>query len=194
MLTDAEVIQRSFREPEAFGEIFERHYETVARYSRRRLGAHAGEDVAAQAFVVALERRARFDLRYGTARPWLLGIAANLIRHHLRDERVHASALARTLIDPPPPPIDDPSAIDAALLRPALTAALQALSDDDRETFLLVALGEITYPEAAVALGIPVGTVRSRLHRARRTLRERLDDLEAITDQREEMKRHDQDG
>jgi RNA polymerase sigma factor (sigma-70 family) len=184
VITDAEVIQRSLQAPDAFGEIFERHHEAVARYSRRRLGAPAGEDIAAQAFVVAFERRARFDVRYETARPWLLGITANLIRHHLRDERVHASALERAPLDPAPAPIDDPGRIDAARLRPALTAALLALSDDDRETFLLVALGEISYQEAATALGIPVGTVRSRMYRARRALRERLDDLEAMTDER----------
>jgi RNA polymerase sigma-70 factor (ECF subfamily) len=102
--------------------------------------------------------------------------------------------LERAPIDPPPAPVDDPSKMDAARLRPALTAALLTLSADDRETFLLVALGEISYHEAALALAIPVGTVRSRLHRARRALRERLDDLEAMTDEGREIKGHEQDG
>jgi RNA polymerase sigma factor (sigma-70 family) len=181
--SDADIIRRSVESPQDFGEIFRRHYASVAAYASRRLGTRDGEDIAANAFIIAFERRSRFDTRYPSAKPWLLGITANLVRHHLRDERVHAAALTRSPVDAPAAIDDDPDRLAAALL---------SLSEDDRETFLLVALGEITYEEAAAALGIPVGTVRSRLHRARRAMRERLHDVAAISST--EGQRNDADG
>jgi RNA polymerase sigma factor (sigma-70 family) len=190
--SDADIIRRSVESPQDFGEIFRRHYASVAAYASRRLGTRDGEDIAANAFIIAFERRSRFDTRYPSAKPWLLGITANLVRHHLRDERVHAAALTRSPVDAPAAIDDDPDRLDAWRLRPVLAAALLSLSEDDRETFLLVALGEITYEEAAAALGIPVGTVRSRLHRARRAMRERLHDVAAISST--EGQRNDADG
>lgn len=178
---DGEIIRRSLGQPAAFAEIFERHFDGVHAYSRRRVGPVAGEEIAAQTFLVAFERRDRFDARYASARPWLLGIATNLIRHHLRDERVHLAAQARAPIDSAPQPVDDPERVDAERLRPVLAEALLALSVDDRETFLLVALGDLTYDQTAIALRIPIGTVRSRVHRARARLRELLTRLEAIS-------------
>jgi len=176
---DGEVIQRSLEQPAAFAEIFQRHFDRVEAYARQRVGLTVGEEIAAQTFLVAFERRGRFDTGYQSARPWLLGIATNLIRHHVRDERIHLSAVARAPIDPPSAPIDDPDRVDAERLRPLLAEALRTLSLNDRETFLLVALGELTYGQVAIALGIPIGTVRSRIHRARVALRERLDPFEA---------------
>jgi RNA polymerase sigma-70 factor (ECF subfamily) len=181
--SDGEVIRRSLEDPSAFSEIFERYFDDVARYARRRVGAQVGEEIAAQTFVVAFERRQRFNVRYGSARPWLMGIATNLVRHHFRAERTHLTALARLPADPPAPAVDDPTRLDAQRLRPALAAALLDLADVDRNTFLLVALGELSYGQAAAAQGIPVGTVRSRLHRARTRLRELLGNLAAIPEQ-----------
>jgi RNA polymerase sigma factor (sigma-70 family) len=180
--TDAEVFRRSVGEPEAFADIFERHIDAVMAYARRRVGAAAGEEIAAQTFLVAFERRGRFDPRFASARPWLLGIATNLIRHHHRHERVHLTTLKRLPVDEPAEPVDDPARVDAERLMPAVRASLLELSADDRDTFLLVALGNVTYEEAAGSLGIPVGTVRSRIHRARQHLRERLSGLEANGD------------
>ncbi|MEA2554829.1 MAG: hypothetical protein QOI60_160 [Actinomycetota bacterium] len=173
-MNDGELIQRSLDEPSAFETIFERHFQAVLTFSCRRVGAAAGEDVASQTFVLAFERRARFDPVFRSARPWLFGIATNLARHHVRDERTHLAALIRIPIESPADPVDDPAKLDAERLRPIIAEALLTLSDPDRETFLLVALGELSYEETATALGIPIGTVRSRVNRARTRLRERL--------------------
>jgi len=140
----------------------------------------AGEEILAQTFLTAFEKRTRFDPSYGSARPWLLGIATNLIRHHLREEREHLTALRKSAHDQPEAPVEDDARLDAERMKPTLLEALLALSDDDRETFLLLALGQLTYEEVASALGIPIGTVRSRIHRARRHLRERVPGWTAI--------------
>lgn len=182
MTTDGELFRRAVDEPEAFGEVFERHGASVWRYVRSRLGEASAEEVVAETFLVAYRRRERFDPSYGSARPWLLGIATNLIRRRRRDEQTHLSALQRF---PAPDPEDvtaDLDRLDAQRLRPVLVEALLTLSVEDRDTFLLVAVGELTYTEAATALGIPVGTVRSRIHRARSILRERIGSLPAIPD------------
>jgi RNA polymerase sigma factor (sigma-70 family) len=178
--TDAEIFQRSILDPDAFREIFERHASTVHAYARKRIGMTAGEEILAQTFLTAFEKRARFDLSYESARPWLLGIATNIIRHHLREEREHLTALGKMFREQPEDPVDDVARLDAQRMNPRLIAALLALSDDDRETFLLLALGQLTYEEVASALRIPIGTVRSRIHRARMHLRERVPGRAAI--------------
>jgi len=142
----------------------------------------AGEEILAQTFLTAFEKRARFDLSYESARPWLLGIATNIIRHHLREEREHLTALGKMFREQPEESVDDVARLDAQRMKPRLIAALLALSDDDRETFLLLALGQLTYEEVASALRIPIGTVRSRIHRARIHLRERVPGRTAIPD------------
>ena len=182
MDTDAEIIQRSIRDPDAFREIFERHASTVHAYARKRIGMTAGEEILAETFLTAFEKRARFDLSYESARPWLLGIATNIIHHHLREEREHLTALGKMFREQPEEPVDDVARLDAQRMKPRLIAALLALSDDDRETFLLLALGQLTYEEVASALRIPIGTVRSRIHRARIHLRERVPGRTAIRD------------
>jgi len=172
--TDAEIFRRSIRDPDAFREIFERHAAAVLAYARKRIGPTAGEEVLAQTFLIAFERRARFDPSYASARPWLFGIATNIIRHHLREERKHLTVVAKISGEPAVEPVDDVTRVDAQRVKPQLIAALLTLSNDDRDTFLLLALGELTYEEAAAALGIPIGTVRSRMHRARTRLREQV--------------------
>jgi len=170
--TDGEIIRRSIHDPAAFRAIFDRHGSMVLAFARKRLGSTAGEEILAQTFLTAFERRARFDPTHASARPWLLGIATNMIRHELREERGHLATLARISREPPAESADDVARMDAERMRPRLIEALLALSDDDRETFMLFALGDLTYEETAAALGIPIGTVRSRIHRARMRLRE----------------------
>jgi RNA polymerase sigma factor (sigma-70 family) len=179
--TDAEIFRRSVHDPEAFREIFERHAAAVHAYARKRIGT-AGEEILAQTFLTAFEKRTRFDSSYASARPWLLGIATNLIRHHLREEREHLTALRRIGPERSATPVEDDARLDAERMKPTLIDALLALSDEDRETFLLLALGQLTYEEVASALGIPIGTVRSRIHRARMHLRERVPGWRAIDD------------
>ncbi|MGW4499222.1 RNA polymerase sigma factor [Micromonospora sp. NPDC004336] len=85
-MTDAEVIERSVREPESFAGIFDRHAPHIHRYLARRLGAGIADDLAAETFLVAFRRRERYDTAYPDARPWLYGIATNLVSQHRREE------------------------------------------------------------------------------------------------------------
>ena len=179
MLDDAELLRRSVDDPDLFEEIFERHYDAILRYGRQRVGHDVGEEIAARTMMIALDRRASFDGRLRSARPWLYGIAINLIRHHVRDERVHIAALARLPIDPDLGDDETLDRLDAARRRPSLLDALLQLKPADRDAFTMLALSDLSYQEIATALGVPEGTVGSRIHRARQTLREAIDAFEA---------------
>jgi RNA polymerase sigma-70 factor (ECF subfamily) len=190
--TDADIIRRSIKEPELFEEIFDRHYEIVRAYAQRRLGMDDGEEIAASTFEHAFQQRGRFDGgTYPSARAWLFGIANNLVRRHLRHagvERRHSAvSIAPSVAEGEP----DLEAIDAERQRPVIRAALSELSEEDRETFLLVVLGELHYTEVATVVGIPVGTVRSRVNRSRRMLRELLSPPKAISPGEEERGIHE---
>lgn len=172
-LSDAQVISASLSDPALFRDLFERHHDDVRRYLQRRAGADTGEELAAQTFEEAFRTRARFDPAYSNARPWLMGIATNLLRHHYRAEAArlraleHAAGMASTV------PEDDPEArLDAQRAAHVLARALQQMSRGDRDIVLLYAWADLTYAEIARALHLPIGTVRSRLHRIRRRLRE----------------------
>jgi RNA polymerase sigma factor (sigma-70 family) len=180
--TDAEIFRRSVGDPSAFADIFDRYVDVVLAYARRRLGPVEGEEIAARVFLIAFEKRAKFDPGAESAKPWLLGIASNLIRRKVRDERERLASLAKVPLPIPAEPVDDPARMDAERLRPALVEALTNLPVGEREAFLLVALGDLTYEETARALRVPIGTVRSRIHRARAHLREHILDLEGIPD------------
>jgi DNA-directed RNA polymerase specialized sigma24 family protein len=95
VVSDADVIAASIADPAQFGAIFERHFEPIHRYAARRLGADRADDVAARVFTIAFERRRRFDLTVPDARPWLYGIASNLVRSDRRAERRQFAALSR---------------------------------------------------------------------------------------------------
>jgi RNA polymerase sigma factor (sigma-70 family) len=180
--TDGEIFRRSVDEPGAFADIFDRYVDAVLAYARRRLGHAEGEEITARVFMIAFEKRARFDPAAASAKPWLLGIASNLIRRKFRDERERLASLAKVPHPIPSEPIDDPARLDAERLRPALVEALERLTPGERDAFLLVALGDLTYEETARALRVPIGTVRSRIHRARARLREHIPHLEGIPD------------
>ncbi|MFD5715230.1 RNA polymerase sigma factor [Streptomyces pharetrae] len=178
--SDASVIARSRDEPEAFAALFDRHADAVHRYAARRLGGEVADDLVAETFTTAFQQRHRYDPARGAgtdARPWLFGIATNLVGRHRRAEARRFKAMARV---PAPADHDEPLADRAAdrvvarAMRRELAAALAALPARHRDVLLLVAWGDLGYGEVAQALGIPVGTVRSRLHRARSKLREAL--------------------
>jgi RNA polymerase sigma-70 factor (ECF subfamily) len=173
---DGLAIARSRAEPEQFALLFQRHAGVLGRYAARRLGPAAAEDIVAETFLAAFRHRDRYDVTRDDARPWLYGIAGNLIRRHARDEVRMLRALARTGLDPVAESFTDRSdarmAADAA--RRAVAAALAALDPDQRDVVLLIAWAELTYNAAAEALGIPEGTVRSRMNRARARLRAAL--------------------
>lgn len=166
--SDTEVISRSLAEPEAFTAIFDRHAATVHRYLGRRVGDLA-DDLLGETFLVAFRRRGDYRSGHAEARPWLLGIATNLVRRHVRDEQRRYRALSRAAGEHGVAGVADPDdRLAAEALRPALADALAAIEPRDRDVLLLVAWGGLSYDEIATVLAIPVGTVRSRLNRARR--------------------------
>lgn len=176
-LTDAAAITASLHDPARFEVVFLRHFGAIHRYLHRRAGRELADDLAAQTFAVAFANRARFDPAQVDAGPWLYGIAGNLLRTHRRTERRQLLAYARTGIDPVAP--DEVSTaderLDAAASAPRMARALAALRDDDRDALLQFAWADLTYEQIATALDVPIGTVRSRLARARRRVRELLD-------------------
>jgi RNA polymerase sigma factor (sigma-70 family) len=165
--TDAELVAGEF------AALFDRHAVVIHRYLARRAGTTAADDLLAQTFLVAYERRAGYDRSRPDARPWLFGIAANLLRRRERDEIRQYQAWARTGVDPVAADhaIRVADRVDASVGAARLAGALAKLRRADREVLLLVAWGQLSYPEVAAALDIPVGTVRSRLARARAALR-----------------------
>jgi RNA polymerase sigma factor (sigma-70 family) len=176
--SDAVLIERSLRHPERFEKVFDRHFDAIHGYVARRLGRGLADDVASETFLVAFDRRARYELRQQDAAPWLYGIASNLIARHRRAEVRRYRALARAGGEET---VDGHSEgvagrIDAQALRARLAAALLDLKARDREVLLLVAWAQLSPEEAARALGVPAGTARSRLHRARAKTRLALAD------------------
>jgi len=178
---DATVIARSLAEPERFAAVFDRHAPHIHRYLARRVGREAADDLVAETFLTAFRKRDRYDTTHPDARPWLYGIATNLVGRHLRDEvrryRI-AKRASRDLLG-----VDQADRVLADVtsrsLRAPLCDALISLTTADRDVVLLVACEELTYDEVARALGIPVGTVRSRMHRARSQLRDALAETNA---------------
>ncbi|MEV4106408.1 RNA polymerase sigma factor [Nonomuraea sp. NPDC049695] len=159
--------------PDAFEAVFDAHYEEIRRYIGRRVGLDVAEDLAAETFLIAFDRRERFDPSFGEVKPWLYGIATNLIGRHRRAELRRYRALART----GPPPDDDGldqqvvDRLTAGVTVERLAKAPARLSAGERDVVLLVAYGDLGYAEVASALRVAEGTVASRLSRARTKLR-----------------------
>ncbi|RSN66581.1 RNA polymerase sigma factor [Actinomadura sp. WAC 06369] len=175
---DSELIESSLTEPESFALLFDRYSAMLYRYVSRRLGPQAAEDVVGETFLAAFGKRHRYDLSRPDARPWLFGIATKLVARHHRAEAARYRALRRAPVDGPAegPAERVADGVTALAARPALAAALAALPRRDRDVLLLVAWGDLEYGQVAQALGVPVGTVRSRLFRARRKVRAALGD------------------
>jgi len=173
---DAAVIQLSRHEPEHFTVLFRRHAPHIRRYVARRLGQDAADDIVAETFLLAFRQRDSYDQARADARPWLYGIATNLIGRHRRAEIRLYRALARTGADPVMEPFTDrvDDRVSASTASRRLAASLARLPEELRDTLLLVAWSDLSYQEAATALGIPIGTVRSRISRARSKLRRAL--------------------
>jgi RNA polymerase sigma-70 factor (ECF subfamily) len=173
---DAAVIQLSRHEPEHFTVLFCRHAPHIQRYVVRRLGQDEADDIVAETFLLAFRQRDSYDLTRADARPWLYGIATNLIGRHRRAEIRLYRALARTGVDPVTEAFTDrvDDQVSAGTASRRLAAGLARLPEELRDTLLLVAWGDLSYAEAATALGVPVGTVRSRVSRARSKLRQTL--------------------
>lgn len=173
--TDGEAIRASLSRPEAFEPVFDRHYDPIFKYLARRVGPDVGGELASEVFTIAFAQRHRFQADADDARPWLYGIAANLARRQARTWRRSRRAGQRSTggnviwLDPAPE-----ERIDAERMREVLLDAVSRLRSSEREVLLLHALTDLSYREVATALSIPIGTVRSRLARARRLLRQML--------------------
>lgn len=160
----------------SFASAFEAEFPSLHRYLHRRVGAAAAEDLSAATFATAYANWGRFD-QTRPLRPWLYGIAANLVRHHWRSERRMLRAYERAGVDPVFGEEDGIVArVDVEVGRRELAAALAELRPRDREILLLHAWAELSDREIAAALSLPIGTVKSRLHRTRERLRNRLGD------------------
>ncbi len=194
--SDAEIIVASWTTPESFEEIFNRHYAVIYRHVARRAGPDAASDVASETFVRAFAARHRFKTEYLSARPWLFGIATNLLRQHFRSSRRATTATWKVAGREQTRTSDDTAAadarVDAESVSGRLRAGLDALRDGDRDVLVLYAWEDMTYQEIANALGIPIGTVRSRLARARRRFRELAGDLREIDPRDDNEGRPDQ--
>jgi RNA polymerase sigma-70 factor (ECF subfamily) len=174
MESDAELLGRTRGgDPAPFVEVVQRHERVIYRYLSRRAGKGPAEDLLSDVWAAAFQGRATFDPAWHSARPWLFGIARNRLRSYWRQQRPAAAGTEAGL--DPWPEVDTRLAISARAAE--IGAALGSLPADELEVLLLVAWEELTPSEAAVALGIPAGTARSRLHRARAALREELKTL-----------------
>ena len=171
---DGELIEASLADPERFGAVFARHFDVIHRYLARRLGAHLADDLAATVFAEAFAGRQRFDCERDDARPWLYSIATNLTRRHRRREAAQWRSFARHGVDPDR--IDDGAdrLVEADAATRSVVAVLGSIPARDRDALLLFVWGELEYEQIAIALDVPIGTVRSRINRARVRLRDAL--------------------
>jgi RNA polymerase sigma factor (sigma-70 family) len=177
--SDADVIALSIDSPSAFGLLFDRHATTLFRYFVRRVGPDEADALLGELFRIAFERRDVYDVAGPEARPWLYGIANNLLAKHRRreDRRINATARLTRGTLPATDLYDDvDDRLDAAELLPRVAQAIAELPEGEHDALLLFAWESLPYDEIAAALDVPVGTVRSRLNRARARLRELVGD------------------
>ena len=191
--SDAEIIEASLSDPGEFRHVYARHYEPVFGFVTKRIGVDDAADVTADVFVRAFAIRGRYDTTRPNGLPWLYGIAGNIVgdwlRRYRRRQRGYL-ALAELKVGGEMSDADD--RMVAAQLAARLNAALGELSSKDRETLQLFALEGLTYAEIGRVLGIPAGTVGSRITRARRRILELIPDLEQIASS--EGPQDDEDG
>jgi RNA polymerase sigma factor (sigma-70 family) len=186
-LTDRELWRSACNgQPQDFGLIFDRHGATVYNHLARRTDSWStAEDITSVVFLEAWRRRADIELVHDSALPWLLGVANKVVQQRRRSVRRHRDALNRL---PPgvvePDPADQVVArLDGELKAKQVLAAFRRLPTRDQDVIALCVWQGLDYAAAAIALGVPIGTVRSRLSRART----RLADLSDFHPVREEQ-------
>lgn len=163
----------------AFGQLFERHARAVYNFTFRRTASWAlAEDLTSEVFLLAWRRRrdVAFTSADGNVLPWLLGVATNVIRNRHRSERRASAALVR--LGPARTEADFTDDVLGRLADETEMAAILRvvgrLGEREQEVLALCAWAGLSYEDCALAIGVPVGTVRSRLSRARAHLRELL--------------------
>lgn len=174
--SDPQLIRQSLVDKSAFAQIFERHYPAVHRFLVAHWGSEVGADLASETFLIAFDQRARYDTSRGSARPWLFGIALNLSRMEARRRRRESGAVMRgTERD------EFEDFVDSLVRRVdaqrhakivGLSEVLKQLRPEDLTVLTMSALGEMTHTQIAETLNVPLGTVKSRLHRTVTVLRD----------------------
>jgi RNA polymerase sigma-70 factor, ECF subfamily len=182
VISDSATIADSLERPEGFATIFDRHYLAVHRYIARRAPRAHADDLASMTFVVAFERRQSFRPESTSARPWLLGIATNLLHERHRMERREQGMLVLLGAEQPATAFDGDRNTRDGPDTERLAQALATLDPAQLDVLLLHAWEELSYEEIAEALATPLGTIRSRLARARAHLRSRLEQPPAYPD------------
>jgi RNA polymerase sigma factor (sigma-70 family) len=177
---DAAAIRASVSDPERFSILVRRHAPAIQRYVIRRIGREQAEDVVAETFLTAFRQRAGYRDDGRDCLPWLYGIATRLVHRHWRTEIKQLRVLARTGADPVTEPFTErvDAEVTAGAAKRRLAAALAKLPASQRDALLLLVWADLTYEQIAKATGVPLGTVQSRISRARRQLRAQLADLD----------------
>lgn len=160
----------------AFEALYREQVTRIYGYLSRRVGPSLAEDLTAQTFAEAWAGRHRYDEARGAPVGWLFGIATNLLRHHRRKEETQLRAFARHGTDPVEP-LDESGIVERVMVRDGwrrVASVLADLSEEDRNILTLAGWAQLTYGEIAAALDLPVGTVKSRLSRARAQLARKL--------------------
>jgi RNA polymerase sigma-70 factor (ECF subfamily) len=158
---------------ERFDRLYRRHADPIFRFCLRRTGDWAlAEDIRSAVFYEAWRRRADVDLETRAALPWLYGVAANVIRNHARSARRRAAAMRRVPWERAEADLTEDIAerIDASDRASAARDLMSRLPAGEREVVILCLAEDLSYSAAASVLGLPIGTVRSRLSRARARL------------------------
>jgi RNA polymerase sigma-70 factor (ECF subfamily) len=171
----------------AFEAAFREIFPEIHRFAHRRFDRDTADDVAAETFAIALRRWEALD-RSKPVRPWLYGIALNVMRHRHRDERRRLRAYARAAIRAMETTTDGDAIdarLDASSARSELAAGLASLRRQELEVLLLHAWPEFSDEEIAATLEIPLGTVKSRLSRARTKIGNRMAPIgQSVVDER----------
>lgn len=175
--TDATIIERSVCAPETFGAIFDRHFTEIHGYLSRRARSDIADGLVGDVFRVAFENRSRYRTDRPCALPWLYGIAANVLRQSQRGEQRRLRLVDKLTSEAAATTTEDESTRSRARAEVAMVVdALADLPEPERDAVLLYAWEGLSYDEIATAQDVPAGTVRSRLNRARKRIRERIDD------------------
>ena len=181
-----------------FSAVYTEHVDAIYGFLARRVGAQLAEELTAQTFVEALARHDRYDPERGPIGPWLFGIAANLLRRHYRQEERALRAIAAYAGRVPVVGEDDEERVESRVVAderwPDVATALLGMAPGERDVLLLYAWADLPYSAIAGVLDVPVGTVRSRLSRARGRLTAILGETSSSTEDAPEPPTPDQIG
>ena len=156
----------------AFLTVFDAHATDIHAYLTRRVGSDSADDLLADVWIGAYKSRHRYEGEWSEARPWLYGIARYTVFSYWRTRRATNTGSIE-ISDDPWPAVED--CLNAKELGPLLYKAIQELPGNEREVLLLTAWEELSPTEIALVLDVPAGTIRSRLHRARKFVKCQLE-------------------